>query len=69
MSALRDMDVATMSVAVLVGVLLVLAGCLAGAAVTSWWHERRQPRRAWRCQIARDLHGDAKFEPDRRAQS
>lgn len=55
---------ATITVALMVAALLFISGMLAGSAMTSWWHERRQPHRAWRYQIARELHGDARFEPD-----
>lgn len=46
------MDNATITVALILAALLFIAGMLAGSAITSWWHERRQPHRAWR------------FEPD-----
>lgn len=57
---------ATVVVAVMCGGFLGCAGFLAGLGLGCWWHERG-PGRAWRCQIARELHGDAEFEPDGRA--
>lgn len=66
--ALIDIDQAmredaTMALLVM-ALLIFIGGALLGSALTSWWHERRRPHRAWRYQIARELHGDAKFEPD-----
>jgi len=57
-----EMHGATITVTLMVAAMIFIAGGLAGSAVTSWWHERRRPHRAWRVQIARELHGDAQFE-------
>jgi len=61
---LMPLDEGTVIVGVVFMALIFIAGGLLGSALTSWWHERRGPARAWRYQIARELHGEAVFEED-----